>query len=114
MSAAVLLVSADTEILDDLLRLAAAAHVEARVATDPSHARSAWRDAGLVIVGADLGPALADRSPPHRPGVILAAPSPGGEDLYRLAVDIGAQDVVALPDAQAWLVERIAAAAEPA
>jgi secretion/DNA translocation related CpaE-like protein len=45
--------------------------------------------------------------------VILATAEPGGEDLYRLAVDIGAQDVVVVPDAQAWLVERMAAAAEP-
>jgi secretion/DNA translocation related CpaE-like protein len=114
MPPAVLFVSADASILDDLLRLAAAADVEARVANDPAHARSAWRDASLVIVGADLAADLAGRAPVHRPGVILAAALPGGEDLYRLAVDIGAQDVVTIPEAQPWLVERMAAAAEPA
>lgn len=113
MSAAVLIVSADSELVDDLLRLAAAADVEARVASDALAARSAWRDAALVVAGPDLVAELADCAPPHRPGVILATADPDGESVYRLAVDIGAQDVAALPDAETWLVERMAAATEP-
>jgi secretion/DNA translocation related CpaE-like protein len=108
MSAAVLLVSADAALLDDLLRLAAAADVEAHVAADAVRARSAWRDAALVIVGPDLAIGL---DPPRRPDVILVG---SGDDVYRLAVDVGAQDVASLPDAETWLVERMAAAAEPA
>jgi secretion/DNA translocation related CpaE-like protein len=110
---AVLLVSADNRLLDDLLRLAAAADADTHVATDPARVRSGWRDAALVVVGADLAPALADRTLPRRPGVIMAVAEPPGEEVYRLAVDIGAQDVVAISDAQQWLVERMAAAAEP-
>ena len=113
MSAAVLIVTADTELLDDLLRLAAAADVEAGVASDAVRARSAWRDAALVIAGPDLSAELADCAPPRRPGVILATSGPDRDGVYRLAVDIGAQDVAPLPDAEAWLVERMAAATEP-
>jgi secretion/DNA translocation related CpaE-like protein len=113
MSTAVLIVSADAALLDDLLRLAAAADAEARVASDASHARSAWRDAALVVAGPDLAVQLAGCAPPRRPGVILATAEPGGDEVYRLAVDIGAQDVVSLPDGETWLAERMAAAAEP-
>jgi secretion/DNA translocation related CpaE-like protein len=113
MSATVLIVSADAELLDDLLRLAAAADVEASVVSDAVRARSAWRDAALVVAGPDLSAELADCAPPHRPGVILATSGPDRESVYRLAVDIGAQDVAPLPDAEAWLVERMAAATEP-
>jgi hypothetical protein len=93
MTAAVLIVSADAELLDDLLRLAAAADVEASVASDAVRARSAWRDAALVVAGPDLSAELADCAPPHRPGVILGISDPDREGVYRLAVDIGAQDV---------------------
>ena len=113
MSATVLIVSADAELLDDLLRLAAAADVEAHVASDVIEARAAWGDAALVVAGPDLAADLADRAPPRRPGVILATADPDGESVYRRAVDIGAQDVVYLPDAESWLVERMAAATEP-
>lgn len=113
MCAAVLFASADPDLIDDLLRLAAAADVEAHVAADTTRARSAWRDAALVVVGADVAEGLARRAPSRRPGVILATAGPDRDDVYRLAVDIGAQDVVALPDAETWLVDRMAAAAEP-
>src|SRR3954454_5416748 len=114
MSATVLIVSADAELVDDLLRLAAAADVAASVVSDTVRARSAWRDAALVIAGPDLSAELADRAPPRRPGVILATSEPSPDGVYRLAIDIGAQDVAPLPDAEAWLIERMAAATEPA
>jgi secretion/DNA translocation related CpaE-like protein len=113
MSATVLIASADAELIDDLLRLAAAADVEASVVSDAVRARSAWRDAALVVAGPDLSAELADCAPPRRPGVILATADADRDDVYRLAVDIGAQEVAPLPDAEAWLVERMAAATEP-
>lgn len=113
MRAAVFAVSADPTLLDDLLRLAAAADAEARVATDLARARSAWADAGLVLVGADLAGELARCGPPRRPGVILVSAAPDSDALYRLAVDLGAQCVVTLPDGAARLVDEMAAAAEP-
>jgi secretion/DNA translocation related CpaE-like protein len=113
MSATVLIVSADSVLVDDLLRLGAAADVEARLATDPTSARAAWRDAALVVVGADLAGDLARSSPERRPGVILAAAEPDGDEVYRLAVEIGAQQVIGLPEGETWLVDQMAAATEP-
>ena len=113
MSAAVLIVSADATLLDGLLRLAAAADIEARIAPDAVRARSAWHEVALIVVGMDLAGELARCAPPRRPGVILATAGLDGEEVYRLAVDIGAQDVVALPDQETWLVDQMAAAAEP-
>ncbi len=110
MPAAILFVSSDVALLDDLLRLAAAADVPAIAESAPS--RSDWHDAGLVVVGAEAAAGLAGWS--RRAGVVLVSGSPCGEDVYRLAVDIGAQDVAVLPEAQAWLIDRMAAAAEPA
>lgn len=113
MPAPVLIVTADAELLDDLLRLAAAADVEAHVAGDAARARSAWRDAAVVVAGADVSAGLTAFPPPRRPGVILATTDADAEGVYRLAVDIGAQDVAVLPDAESWLVERLAAASRP-
>ncbi|GAB3958120.1 hypothetical protein GCM10029978_002360 [Actinoallomurus acanthiterrae] len=114
MSAIVLIASADSLLVDDLLRLAAAADVETRLAADPAGARAAWRDAALVVVGADLAGDLARSSPERRPGVILTTVETDGDDVYRFAVEIGAQQVVALPGAETWLVDQMAAAGEPA
>lgn len=114
MSAAVLFVTTDAELLDDLLRLAAAADVEARAAADVHGARVGWRDAALVVVGADVADELARAAPPRRPGVVLATGEPEGEEIYRLAVDLGAEQVIVLPERETWLVDEMAAAAEPA
>lgn len=112
-AAPVLIASADDACLDDLLRLAAAADVRPRVAPDVARARSGWRDAALIVVGADLAADLAAVAPPRRTGVILTAADADGDDVYRLAVDVGAQEVVPLPEGEAWLVEQMAATAEP-
>ncbi len=113
MSTVVLIISADADLVDDVLRLAAAADVSARVAGDVTRARAGWRDAALVVAGADLAAELARSAPPPRPGVVLAAAGPDTDEVYRLAVGIGAQRVVTLPEGETWLVEQMATAAEP-
>lgn len=110
--ASVLLATTDAALLDMLLRLAAAADVEATVAGDADRGRAAWAGADLVCVGEDLADDLAAADPPHRPAVVLVATADGA-DAYRRAVEIGAQDVAILPDAETWLVDRMAVAAEP-
>lgn len=110
---AVLIATADVALLDVLLRLAAAADVESVVAGDLQRARSAWNGAALVCVGEDLAGDLAGADPPRRSGVVLVTGGERGADVYRQAVRIGAQDVATLPDAEPWLVERMAMAADP-
>ncbi|GAA2074655.1 septum site-determining protein Ssd [Actinomadura alba] len=114
MGTAALIATTDPVLLDDLLRLAAAADAEAEVARDPGQARAAWRHPPLVLV--DLGSAaeLAGDGMSRRPGVILVTNGRDDEEVYRTAVDIGAQDVAVLPGAEARLVDALSAAAEPA
>ncbi|HSV37177.1 MAG TPA: septum site-determining protein Ssd [Nocardioidaceae bacterium] len=99
-----LLVTGDTDLLDDLLRLSAAAGVVLDVAHDPGSAVRQWATAPLVLVGPDLSASMAAQTPPRRADVFLLA---RGEPDYRAAVSLGASDVITLPAAEAWLVERL-------
>jgi secretion/DNA translocation related CpaE-like protein len=112
MATAALIATRDSVLLDDLLRLAAAADARAEVATDADTAGAAWLGPPLVLVGHDVADELAARLPPRRPGVVVVTDA-DDESVYRAAVGLGAQHVVGLPDAEAWLVDAFAAAAEP-
>ncbi|NED49318.1 septum site-determining protein minD, partial [Micromonospora aurantiaca] len=48
-----LLVTSDGDLLDELLRLAAAGGTEVELAADPAAARARWAPAPLVLIGAD-------------------------------------------------------------
>lgn len=100
-----LLVSHDTTLLDDLLRLAAAAGVEVHVAPDVDAARAHWRAAPLVIL--DSASALqAHGRLPRRDGVLLVLRTPDPK-AWHLAVAVGAEHVAELPDAERWLIARL-------
>ena len=64
-----LVVTADAELLDDVLGVAAAVGVAVDVAVEPGACRPQWTTAPLVLLGVDLAPALA--------GTAAAAPAPG-------------------------------------
>jgi secretion/DNA translocation related CpaE-like protein len=107
-----LLVTADPVLLDDLLRLCAAAGVEPEVAADAAGARRSWASAPLVLVGADVAGGL-DRQPlTRRPGVLLVGRDLDDSSVWQRAVRVGAEQVLIVPDADGDLVERIAAAVE--
>ncbi|MES9536912.1 septum site-determining protein Ssd [Actinomadura sp. NPDC000600] len=112
MNLAALIVTGDPALADDLLRLAAAADAHAEVAYSTDEARPAWTWPALILVGADLAEDLASAGLQRRPGVVLVT---GGAapDAYRMAVEAGAQDVVALPEHENWLIDAFAAACEP-
>jgi secretion/DNA translocation related CpaE-like protein len=114
MTIAAMIATGDPSISDELLRLAAAADVETELVNEAGHARRNWHWPSLILVGGDLAEALAADVPDRRPGVALVATAGDTTDLYRRAVEIGAQDVVRLPDDETWLIDALAAAAEPA
>ena len=58
-----LLVSGDPELIDDVLRLAAANGVEVHLATDAEAARSHWALAPMVLVGILAGKQVVKRIP---------------------------------------------------
>jgi secretion/DNA translocation related CpaE-like protein len=101
-----LLVSSDEDLVDDLLRLLAAAGTEAELATGGPALRRAHRDAPLVLVGADAVGTAAVRSLPRRPGVVVVAAGELPPDGWAGAVEVGAERVALLPDDESWLLAR--------
>jgi secretion/DNA translocation related CpaE-like protein len=102
-----LFVTADESLLDELLRLAAAAGVTPEVASDIPGALRAWPKAPLVLVGVDLAEPLARVGPERRDAVfvVLSAPEPDG--VLQVALSLGAESVAELPRSEGWLVERL-------
>ena len=109
-SARPLVVSTDERLLDDLLRLLAAAGAEPELATGGPALRRAHRQAPLVLVGADALAAGAVRALPRRPGVVVVATRELPAADWAGAVEIGAERVAVLPDDESWLLARSTAA----
>lgn len=107
-----LIVTEDLGLLDDLLRLCAAAGVEPDVHHRVPERRASWTDPPLVLVGDDV--AARCRGAVRRPGTLLIGRDQGDPGLWRLAVEIGAESVLSLPGAESLLVDRLADAAEGA
>jgi secretion/DNA translocation related CpaE-like protein len=106
-----LVVSADEELLDELLRLLAAAGTEPELATGGPALRRAHRDAPLVLLGADALGGGAVRGLPRRAGVVVVSAQPLPATGWAAAVEVGAERVAVLPEDEAWLLSRSAAAA---
>lgn len=107
-TSAVLLATADELLLDDLLRLAAAAEVTPRVERDLLGLRRCWQAASLVVVGQDLTAQLAAAQPVRRPGVVIAGVDADDPELYPRALAIGVEGVFRLPDQEAALGDKLA------
>jgi len=112
----VLCVGTDPDLRADL----AAACAEAGAGADSATGRpglSAWIDAPLVLVSAAEPDLVHDL--PRRDGVVLVHQDPRGEDrdpgpdVWRAAVDVGAQQVLVLPLARDWLVDVVRGACRP-
>lgn len=107
-----LLVTGDERILDDLLRLAAAATVSIDVRSEVGSARPAWGAAPMVMVGSDVATEVARSRLPRRDGVVLVGQDLDDAGVWQLAVKIGAEHVAFLPDGEHWLTDRLADCAE--
>ena len=108
-----LAITDDQDLLDDLLRIAAAAGVEMDVAHAAGHARPYWTQAPLVVVGGDLADALAAVAPPPRQNVLLVTRVPDDPDMWRRCVAVGAQAVLELPQEERLLVEELGELTDP-
>ncbi|MBA4866569.1 septum formation initiator [Streptomyces sp. PSKA54] len=107
-----LIVTEDVELLDDLLRLCAAAGARPEVHHGVPEQRGDWEAAPLVLVGDDA--AVRVRGAVRRRGVVLVGHDQDDPDVWQRAVEIGADHVLRLPDGEQWLVDRIADVAEGA
>ncbi|WP_199548645.1 septum site-determining protein Ssd [Streptomyces sp. N35] len=105
-----LIVTEDAQLLDDLLRLCAAAGARAEVHHGVPERRDSWEGAPLVLVGDDA--AARVRGAVRRRGVCLVGRDQDDPGVWQRAVEIGADHVLRLPDAEQWIVDRIADAVE--
>lgn len=107
-----LLVTADPDLLDDVLRLCAAAGVDVEVAPDSTAARPSWARASLVLVGDDVSVAINRAALRHRADVVLVSRDLDHGNIWERACGVGAEHVAVLPDAEPWLVSRLADAVD--
>ncbi|MGZ0149247.1 septum site-determining protein Ssd [Kribbella sp. WER1] len=98
----------DEALLEDFLRLAAAASVTPQLEHNLSDLRRDWQSGSLVVIGRDLAEPLARLQPAHRAGVIVVGSAADGDDLYRSAFDIGADLVCRLPADEPLLAGKLA------
>ncbi|MCZ4497503.1 MAG: septum site determining protein [Marmoricola sp.] len=111
-SAALLLATADDHLIDELVRLAAAAGVVPDIVRDVGSALHGWAAASVVLVGTDLAGLLADARPQRRSQVHLVATGAVDGTAFRDALGCGADSVVVLPTGAESLVDLLTDAAD--
>lgn len=84
----------DPHLLDEVLRLAAAADCPISCAPDVAGLRASWHSAPLVLLDPTSLAACAAADLPRRPGVLVVH---GGDPPWSLAVSVGASAVLELP-----------------
>lgn len=100
-----LIATADIDLADELSRLAAAAGATVDVVASVDAVLPGWASAPMVLVGADVVPALVELAPPRRPGVQVVAWQPAPSGTFRDALLVGAERVVELPAAAELVAE---------
>lgn len=103
-----LIVAEDPDLLDALLRLAAAAEVEVRRAADAADARRAWAGAPMVLLDRTGAGRCLRAGLGRRAGVVIAVSGEPVAQDWRTAVALGADRVVQLPRAEATLAGMLA------
>lgn len=102
-----LVVTSDSELLDELLRLAAASGTEVEVAADAADARARWIGPPIVLVGSDQTAACLRARLPQRARVVVVSRTGHGDPEWETAELLGAEHVAVLPAAEPWLVDRL-------
>jgi secretion/DNA translocation related CpaE-like protein len=108
-----LVVTADQDLLDDLLRLAAAAGTEVDVATDPAAARRSFSAAPIVLITTDQAEPCLRARLPRRPQVVVVGREDETGPAFPIAELLGAEHVVSLPAAETWMINKLGRAHEP-
>ena len=98
-----LIITDDEMVLDDLLRLAAAAGVEVAHSREPD-SRALWRSAPLVLIDAGLVPRAVSARLPRRSGVVVIASSEPGSELWAHCIRLGVDRTLLLDDAEEVLI----------
>lgn len=107
-----LVMVSDPDLLDTILRLAAAAGCELHRTADAAQARPHWPRAPLVLLDEPAARHCAQVGLPRRGEVVIAVRGEPAPSVWQHAVAVGAAHVISLPDAESWLVAALTEAAE--
>ncbi|WP_109507963.1 septum site-determining protein Ssd [Nocardioides speluncae] len=102
-----LIITRDDTLLDELLRLGAAAGVVPDVAHDVGAALRGWSTAPLVLLGTDLLADAARLAVPRRERVHIVAWGTVPHEVFPLALAVGAENVAELPRSDTWVVDAL-------
>lgn len=107
-TAGLLALIAESALRDEVDRVAAAAGVRA-VHLDPAGAppRKTWLAATAVVIDAAAAARCTDAGLPRRPGVFLCALGETTPTTLRIAISVGAQDVLSMPRQASELVRGV-------
>lgn len=102
----------DEILLDDLLKLAAAANCDLERVPDALAARQGWLEAPLILLDQAAVRDCLPLDMPPRKKVVVVAHDPEPSELWKDAMQLGVEKVVTLPGAEPWLIDAMADAAE--
>lgn len=108
---AALVLIGDARLREEVRRVAAAAgrQLDER---EPPIGRHPWVGAPLIVLDTETATRCATAGHPRRPGIVMVTEDEPGLDDWRAAAAVGAERVVALPDAAVGLIEKFAEHAE--
>lgn len=98
----------EESVLDDLLRLAAAAGCELERVPDLAGLRGRWKAAPLVLLDTAAATALAASPMTRRQGVLVVSQEEPDASAWEQALAVGAEQVLALPTSEERLVSTFA------
>lgn len=98
-----LIITDNRLVLDDLLRVAAAAGVEVTHSRDPG-SRALWRSAPVVLIDAALVGVAVQARLPRRAGVVVVASTEPPSNLWEQCVQLGVERTVVLDRSEEALV----------
>lgn len=107
-----LIITRDRALLDELARLSAAAGVSPDVVAEPAQSLRAWGTAPVVLVGADVAADLAALQPGRRAGAHLVGWGRMPDEVFRVAIALGIENVAELPRSGSWVLEVLAESEE--
>ncbi|WP_436493311.1 septum site-determining protein Ssd [Actinokineospora sp. HUAS TT18] len=107
MSRPVVCVQEDA-LLDEVLRAAAAAGCPLDRVADAADLRARWHDAPMVVIDADTAAACLRFALPRRESVVVVSGGDPPPTLWPDALALGTHRVLALPDADDWLIDAFA------
>jgi secretion/DNA translocation related CpaE-like protein len=97
----------DEDLLDEVVRLAAAAGCELERVPDAAALRRRWAGAAMVLLDEDAARVVAGVRLGRRDGVVVLCRGDPPGSVWERAVAVGAEHVVSLPEGEQWLVSAL-------